>query len=43
MNLVELKTKIDIFYEIADNPELIEIIVKKIINTKENIWLRERM
>ena len=29
MNLVELKKKIDSIYDMADNPELIEVIIKK--------------
>ena len=29
MNLVQLKQKIDSIYEMADNPELIEVIIKK--------------
>ena len=29
MNLVELKNKIDSIYEMTDNPELIEVIIKK--------------
>ena len=29
MNLVELKKKIDSIYDMADNPELIKVIIKK--------------
>lgn len=29
MNLVELKNKIDSIFEMADNPELIDVVIKK--------------